>query len=112
MSEMIERVARAMMTVKARLPGRGESGADYPVLSYDPDFDDLPANASEGTRDDEITQEAILKLARAAIEAMREPTEEMMAAIDCGGDKSEWLSGRANKSIYRAMIDGALGERT
>ena len=46
--------------------------------------------------------------ARAAIEAMRQPTPEMMAAVDCAGIKETWLSGRAWLAGYQAMIDGAL----
>lgn len=47
-------------------------------------------------------------MARAAIEAMREPTQEMMAGVDCAGEKAEWLSGKAWKAGYHAMIDSAL----
>ena len=32
-----------------------------------------------------------LELARVAIQAIREPSEEMMAAVDCAGEKREWL---------------------
>jgi hypothetical protein len=107
MTEMIERVARAMMKVTAKRPGDGT--IELPVLSMDPDFDDLPENSTEGTVDDEVTKEAVMRLARAAIEAMREPTQEMMAAVDCGGEKAEWLSGRAWKTGYTSMVEAALG---
>lgn len=46
--------------------------------------------------------------ARAAIEAMREPTDAMMAAVDCAGEKADWLSGRAWTAAWQAMIDEAL----
>ena len=49
--------------------------------------------------------------ARAAIatiaEAIKDPTEAMMEAVDCGGDKKDWLSGRAWKSGYRSMLAAA-----
>ena len=48
--------------------------------------------------------------ARAAIEAMREPTEAMMEAVDCGGRKRGWLSGKMRESNWCAMIDAALKE--
>lgn len=48
--------------------------------------------------------------ARAAIKAMRDPTEAMLEAVDCGGDKKEWLSGKAAIAIFQRMIDGALKE--
>lgn len=54
--------------------------------------------------------ERAIRCARAAIEAMREPTERMMAAVDCGGEKANWASGRAWAIGYRAMIDAALAD--
>lgn len=33
-----------------------------------------------------------------------EPTDDMMAAVDCVGEKRKWLSGRAWEAGYRAMI--------
>lgn len=47
-------------------------------------------------------------LARAAIEALRHPTNEMLEAIDCAGDKQHWPSGRAWIIGYTAMIEAAL----
>lgn len=58
------------MRVKARRPGNVGGGCEYPVLCLDSDFDDLPRNGDEGTVDDDITQEAVLQLARAAVEAI------------------------------------------
>lgn len=43
--------------------------------------------------------------ARAAIEAMREPSEAMLAAGDYVA-----LDGDVSKKMWRAMIDAALGE--
>lgn len=82
MSEMIERVAKAIFA--DRYPG--EDWKDYQKRDY-------------------------CGHARAAIEAMREPTEAMMAAVDCAGVKAEWLSGKAWAAGYRAMIDAALSEK-
>ena len=62
----LEEAARAALLVRARLPGGQE---EWPVLSTDPDFDDLPVNADEGTPDDDITQEAVLRVCTAAITA-------------------------------------------
>lgn len=76
-NSMMERVARALMDVRARRPGSGKNSTEFPVLDMDSDFDDLPSDSSEGTDEDPITQEAVLKLARAAIEAIRKPTEAM-----------------------------------
>lgn len=33
-----------------------------------------------------------------------EPTEAMMAAVDCDGDRRSWPSGRVWEHAYRAMI--------
>ena len=81
MSEMIEKVARAMCL--SRKP-------NHPSLN-----DDDRWWKTHGSR------EAYLGLARAAIEAMREPTEAMLAA------------GRRNnhprdEETWRTMIDAAL----
>jgi|UPI00076A606D hypothetical protein len=48
-------------------------------------------------------------MAHAAIKAMREPTSGMMEAVDCGGEKADWMSGRAWRAGYTSMIDAALG---
>ena len=81
MSEMIERVARAMMKVL------------------------LPIQTPEQA-ESQLTHDAYwLDAARAAIEAMREPTNHMKAAahqscFTCGGAGEHWP----------AMIDAALDE--
>lgn len=62
----VEAAARAMMDVVAQKPA-DPHGMELPVLCADPDFDDLPRTAAEGTTEDEITQDAVLKLARAAL---------------------------------------------
>jgi hypothetical protein len=58
-------------------------------------------------RRDEAHKEPYRSDARAAIEAMREPTEEMGKA---GADHVRNVSGGMS-GIYRAMIDAALGGR-
>jgi hypothetical protein len=98
MTEMIERVARAMMKVTAKRPGDGT--IELPVLSMDPDFDDLPENSTEGTVDDEVTKEAVMRLARAAIEAMRDLPEE---------PGPRYTAGDYSRRTQEAMIDDALG---
>ena len=80
MSEMIERIARALAK---------EEG-----YAYDP----LPYNAR----------------ARAAIEAMREPTEEMKRAgckepiYQCWGRNGEFTDDESAGDIFTLMIDAAL----
>jgi hypothetical protein len=79
MSEMIERVARAMCV---------QSGIDW-------------AKQGEGQRSRNMS------IAAAAIQAMREPTVEMLVAA-----QEDWLCVRAAEErgdfIWRAMIDTAL----
>lgn len=54
-----------------------------------------------------------VKLARAAIEAMREPTEDMISdgwtAHDMHGDYGQ---GNIPKLVFEAMIESAIKERT
>jgi N-methylhydantoinase B/oxoprolinase/acetone carboxylase alpha subunit len=89
MSDMIERVARAISAHYVRL-----SGGDSPI------FDEL----TEGERDDLRAE------ARAAIEVMREPTEAM---CDAGGtevwDRYEDDYPEGAAAAWRKMIDAALG---
>ncbi len=99
--EMVERVARALMLVTAKPPA-STGGPEVPVLSLDPDYDDLPWNAEQGTLDDEITQEAVLRLAQAAIKAMREPTAAMLDA----GPGEPYM----DADVWAKMIDAANGQ--
>lgn len=78
MSEMVERVARAI------------------ALAGGTEFDKLPASHGPGFG----MRQMYLSMARAAIEAMREPTEAMIAA----GDE------QSCQETYRRMIDAALKE--
>lgn len=66
-SALVKRVARALMEVRAASPA--SDGTEYPVLDLDPDFDDLPLDHTQGTSDDPITQEAVFRLAEAALRA-------------------------------------------
>ncbi len=83
MKEAREAAARAMMLVNCVVPG--SNGLALPVLSGDPDFDELPANASEGVATgpdaDMITQEAVRKLADAAISAYEAKLAETTVRI-------------------------------
>ncbi|MEZ2132438.1 MULTISPECIES: hypothetical protein [unclassified Sinorhizobium] len=76
MTTMIERVARAIMEDS----GGGRDRPDFNWRYYE-------------------------SAARAAIEAMREPTEDMRIA----GCQETWLDPSVD-DIYRAMIDAALQE--
>ena len=116
-SEMIERVARAMLDVMATPPASLLGSLELPVLAGDPDFNDLPRNGDEGTIDDEITQEAVIRLARAAIEAMRIPTFEMLCEASnitisrTGNDETNSdydLYPDECKCVWQTMIDEAL----
>lgn len=94
MSEMVERVARALFT--KRMPPFS-SDADTDMAWNDKSF---AATARRiGAHED----------ARAAIAAMREPTEAMIEAhiSECAGDADEAGPKRV-KTAYQAMIDEAL----
>ena len=78
MSEMVDRVAKALSDqMEADMPS-------FTVMSWDKCTDQA--------------REVFRKRARAAIEAMREPTERM----------SDCISSYDNPTIWQAMIDEAL----
>ena len=81
---MIERVARAFC---------GSAGLEW---------DNMPNSNFDGAMVGTITRLGVLNGARAAIEAMREPTDMMSAA-------SDWFDDGDAK--WRAMIDAALNEQ-
>lgn len=93
MSEMIERVA------KAAYSSLFLDGDEWPEVSCS------------------VSAEQFRNAARAAIEAMREPTEEMKKSGSSvtwwnGNDDEEWeenVSEYTAADIFRAMIDAALG---
>ena len=90
MSDMIERVARAI--------------AWYEVSEFDRAFMEFHGtNASNFLSWDHCIPKAV-----AALDAMREPTEEMEAAeIKSRNDRDEF-GGVKIGEIYRSMIDAAL----
>lgn len=91
MSEMVERVAKAIFDILNKENTSGEYIGDYRFHGKETTLD--------GSFDLNIA-------AKAAIEAMREPTDEMviqgMLGIVVAPDNS--------KTIYQAMIDAALKE--
>lgn len=84
---MIEQVARAL--ARLTLTEAGQKAFDYDVNYFKAAF--APSE-----------QIKFLVQAKAAIEAMREPTEEMLKA----GDSSVVYT----KDLYQSMIDAALKE--
>ena len=101
-NEMIERAARAMCLVDGVDPDAiVYSGQPYYVLGqryYKPVSEGMPAWMT------------FVRYVRPAIEALRKPTEAMMEAVDCGGEKRSWLSGKAWETGYKTMIDAILKE--
>ena len=110
--EDLEMAGRAMMAVTSKLPGSDEDDCDlYPVLGLDSNFDDLPADDSEYSEDELITKETVLKLAAAAIHAIRMPTEAMMnaGAAHLVGEGAVTAAERQKASlVFKAMIDVVL----
>lgn len=104
MSEMIERVARAI----------------FVACNADPDWDDgyLTREQAVACRDPDLSQQECRDLARAAILALREPTAAMaragVAVADhadghCGSDAEDDAFNRHNTvRRFQAMIDEAL----
>ena len=89
MSEMIDRVARAIAIFEL---GGDEVAADSPALRWD-------LTLEKNVKQDFPNWHDYRRSARAAIEAMREPTDAMcVAAEDEVGERD----------IFRAMIDEAL----
>ena len=89
MSEMIERVAKAL------------SDSERNYLAWEDES--------------EVYKKLHREAARVAIAAMREPTEAMLAAsvehIEVAGDREAWKGERENvaKDVWRSMIDAAAG---
>lgn len=100
MSEMVERVARAICEAR---------GGDPDVLlSINSAYDDGRPEADVAIPNWRNHAAA----ARAAIEAMREPSPEMLAAFVPAKDDGPigtW-GGRIKERVWRAMIDAALKE--
>jgi hypothetical protein len=101
MSEMLERVARALVE-------GGHMGVSLGFTETRPnDFGSVPLLRARDT-------ERALAAARAAIEAMREPTEAMMEALHDALDEEAFvpaINGNRDGALDRAigkMIDAAL----
>ncbi len=93
---MLERVARAMDTVTT-----GPAAGDLVISEI------FSA---------ELWRMMSGRLARAAIEAMREPTEEMClasaGAVSFGEDAGSFERIEGSTACWQAMLDAALGEKT
>ena len=93
--EMVEIVARAICA---------SQGLDW----------DAQANAMTSGAGDDDEQEGYREMARAAIEAMREPTGSMVDAgarsVEIVGFGRFSLQGQPSKA-WRTMVDAALGKR-
>ncbi len=103
MNEMIERVARAHYTRLIEWAAEHVAGAPFKT------WDELPQEQREGQ----------LASCRAAIEAMREPTEAMVTAAENADDPGSSIYcdpfvACAHDEAWRLMIDVILaeGERT
>lgn len=112
MTDMIGRIARGLMGVRAAFPS--SDGEEFLVLDLDSDFDDLPRDHTQGTEDDAITQVAVLRLARAALMAIREPSDAMTDAgsvlVDTYFPDSGDNPAQTAHEVWQAMIDAALEE--
>ena len=117
MSEMVERVARALYAQKALLLAEDDPRCDLSDVNLNTWFD---TNAQMPLSGSSFVEEWSL-LARAAIKAMREPTEEMLkAAIDAVpmdkiedgiGYRRRCTASTADFAVaFPAMIDTALSE--
>lgn len=79
MSEMVDRVAKALM---CSLHGHDDFSNAHPAM-----------------------QAAYLRQARAVIAAMREPTDQM---LDVAYDRDDWDDACSHAEAWRVMIDAAL----
>ena len=107
----LELVARSMFAVTAPMPGSRDDAA-YPVLGIDTDFDALPADQGEATVDDTMTREIVLRLAAAAVRALRLPTIDMTSAgaAVLAADRPPTAADREQAfAVFRAMIETVLG---
>lgn len=96
MSEMVERVARAIASTRGRDPD-DTAGGPHPGGTW----------LEKG----EPWWRGDVDAARAAIEAMREPTEKMIEAgqLYCWDDGHPTVGSHAIQGqVFRAMIDAAL----
>jgi hypothetical protein len=98
MSEMIEKAAKAMREMEIARD-RKEHGERGRLASWD----DLAK--FDGSQD------IYRDLARAAIEAMREPTQAMLDTVTAY-DQEEPFSDATMRSVYQEMIGAALTDRS
>jgi len=106
MSEMVERVARAICVAHGVNP-------DAPTPVFETFRDSFGGFAAMQTGRTEPSWHREKKAARAAIEAMREPTEEMLAAGQWTISDNLTVSvcvenNRKAREIWQSMIDAAL----
>ncbi|EJU14123.1 hypothetical protein LH128_05173 [Sphingomonas sp. LH128] len=95
----LERACRAMCEA------RGEDG--FPILNADPDLGDYPLTR-EGTSDlCPFTEADVLTLARAVLQAIREPSEAMISVAE---DREKFGYDPLPSETFPAMIDAALEE--
>jgi DNA invertase Pin-like site-specific DNA recombinase len=106
MSEIVDRVARVIYEAN-----RDAADSSRPPARNQRPFDDLHS----------LHREAIKEIARAAIAAMREPTREMVAALELiyvNSGQSSGSRARRSKNFnlgfngYQSMIDEALKQMT
>jgi len=98
MSEMVERVARAMLDSEPTWTGE----------HWDDDRRLTVREFLESTHLQDAIEVIARDAARAAIEAMREPTDGM---VDAGYHRAKpYLGTETMAQAYRAMITAALGE--
>lgn len=102
--DMVERVARAMISAGQERERQRLVGVPYVSDFYATPWEEAPIEA----------REEWLANARAAIEAMRDPTPKMLAAAGkaLSPDRrptDKWISVKAKHGLrYRSMIDAAL----
>lgn len=95
----LERVAKAMWEKSREGTLRGSNGE---VFLIDPEILHPRSNW-----DRPEIRGHWMALAESCIEALREPSEAMLEAVDCGGEKRSWLSGKAWIQGWQNMIDAA-----
>lgn len=100
---MVERVARA---IDPRAFDQFESLRDYCLRNGDDEAEAL--RTAEWAHGHDVRQ--AIEKARAAIEAMREPTEEMLDVGACYEDQDHHIfdEGHIARDVWTNMIDAAL----
>lgn len=106
-----QRMTPLVRAARAMCEARGEDG--FPILNADPDFGDYPLT-QEGTSDlCPFTESDVITLARAVLQAIREPSEGMVEAYADGIAKDAVLDPDAyclRDDGWAAAIDAALEE--